>query len=133
MNGTWFGEYKSEDNETGKIFQGEIAIVIRQSFLNVNVTSYTDKYMAFSFGEAILHNKSSDSHQLVYLYSQNQYNPTDDIARKGTSELHLLVEANKNRLFGKFWTNYNSKGNLKIVKITNKQVKSFHDAKKISK
>src|SRR5690349_658794 len=55
LNGTWFGTYHSKGITSNTEFKGEIALVIRQSFLSLNVTSYTDKYVNNSFGEALNH------------------------------------------------------------------------------
>lgn len=132
LNGTWFGEYNSRDSKEEVVYQGEISVVIRQSFLKINITSYTDSYVSFSYGEAVLHNVNNNNNQLVYLYSQNQYNPTDNLSRKGTSELFLLKEDEQNRLFGEFWTNHNSKGKLNLQQVSSKHLTSFRDTKKLT-
>lgn len=129
LNGTWYGTYSSKDSLSNVHYEGEIAIVIRQSFLRLNVKSYTSKYLNYSFGEALNYDSHSDSHRLIYLYSQSQFNPTDDNTRKGTSELQLISEPKKDKLFGDFWTNHNSKGYLNLTRITVKHSKSFEEAK----
>jgi len=131
LNGTWLGYYSSKNFTSNDVFQGEIAVVIRQSFLSLNVKSFTDKYINYSFGEVLKYDSKSDTHQLIYLYSQSQFNPTDDNIRKGTSELKLYCNIKSKELFGDFWTNHNSKGDLKLTKITKKYSKSFLEAKKI--
>ena len=133
LNGTWYGKYDSRDILNNKNYKGEIAIVIRQTFLTINVKSFTDKYLAYSFGETLLKEEKSDSKQLVYLYSQNQFNPTDKLTRKGASELHLTDEDDNKKLFGIFWTNYNSEGNLSFIRVSKKHVKSFAKAKQFNK
>lgn len=132
LNGTWLGNYhsKSADNE---LFNGEIILVIRQTFLWITVVSYTEKYLSYSYGEAILNSVKHDSKLLIYLYSQNQYNPIDNLARRGTSELHLLVENGRKKLFGEFWTNHNSQGGLSLEKLTSKHLSSFADARNFKK
>nr|WP_255487967.1 hypothetical protein [Pontibacter sp. KCTC 32443] len=133
INGTWFGQYASTDFTTNKIYEGEIAIVIRQSFLRIDVTSLTENYINYSFGEAFTHDSKSDSNQLIYLYSQSEFNPTDDKIRKGTSELMLHFNVDEKEFFGDFWTNHNSKGNLNLKKVKSKHAKSFLEAKKFVK
>lgn len=128
LNGSWFGTYSSKGTD-GKEYKGEIALVIRQTFLNINVTSHTDKYLSYSFAETLLHNKESESNQLVYLYSQNEFDPTDERLRKGSSELHLLCELNGKTLFGEFWTNYNTKGKLNVKHVSSYHYNSFNDIK----
>lgn len=130
INGTWFGNYSSQDFTTDNKFEGEIVIVIRQSFLRIDVKSFTVNYINYSFGEAFSYDSKSDSNQLIYLYSQSQFNPTDDSIRKGTSELMLHFNVNGKEFFGDFWTNHNSKGTLNLKKVTSKHTKSFLEAKK---
>jgi SMODS-associating 2TM, beta-strand rich effector domain len=131
LTGTWLGEYKSFDSLNDITYQGEIVLNIEQSFLNMTVTSYTQKYIAFSYGEVMISDPKSERTKLLYLYSQNQYDPTDLSARKGTSELHLLEEENKERLYGDFWTNHNSKGKLNLYKVTQSNIQSFESAKSV--
>lgn len=132
LNGTWFGTYSSKDDK-GAEYKGEIALVIRQSFLNINVTSHTAQYLSYSFAETLLHNKDSDSSQLIYLYSQNEFDPTDENVRRGASELHLLCELKNHKLFGEFWTNSKSRGTLRVEHLTKRHHGSFKDIKKIIK
>ena len=131
INGTWLGHYSSKNFTSNDVFQGEIAVVIRQNFLSLNVKSFTENYINYSFAEVLNYDSKSDTHQLIYLYSQSQFNPTDDNIRKGTSELNLHCNIKSKELFGDFWTNHNSKGDLKLKKITTKYTKSFLEAKKI--
>lgn len=130
LNGTWVGKYKSLDNIEGKEYQGEIALVIRQNFLTTSVVSLTDKYVSFSYGASVLYNSGHDNNQLVYLYSQNEFNPTDNQARKGASELHLISGDKEKKLFGTFWTNHNSQGNLDLTFVSTNHFSSFKDIKK---
>lgn len=127
LNGTWFGDYFSRDLITDKVYKGKIALVIKQSFLNLTITSYTEKYISYSYAESIL--KEKEKCQLVYLYSQNEFDPTDETSRKGTSELHITSEAQTIKLFGEFWTNSNSKGKLNVIRSSRKHVESFYEAK----
>lgn len=133
INGTWFGTYSSRDFTTDKIYNGEIALVIRQSFLRLDIKSMTTNFINYSFGEAFTHDSKSESHQLIYLYSQSEFNPIDDTARKGTSELMLHYNVSGHEFFGDFWTNHNSKGTLNLKKVTEKHSKSFLEAKKYVK
>ena len=133
LNGTWLGEYNSNSLTDGKVYQGEIVIVIRQNFLNLNVKSFTEQYINYSFGEAVNYDSKSESHQLVYLYSQSQFKPIDDNIRKGASELKLLMEPNELKLFGSFWTNHNSKGTLSLKRISEIHCTSFKEAKNLQK
>lgn len=128
LNGTWFGTYTSKNQLTNAEFEGDISVVIRQNFLVVDVKSFTDKYINYSYGEALNYDNKSDKHQLIYLYSQNDFKPTDDNVRRGTSELQLHYDLKRKELFGNFWTNHNSQGYLNLKKISSKQAKSFNEA-----
>jgi hypothetical protein len=128
LNGTWFGTYTSKNQLTNAEFEGDISVVIRQNFLVVDVKSFTDKYINYSYGEALNYDNKSDKHQLIYLYSQNDFKPTDDNIRRGTSELQLHYDLKRKELFGNFWTNHNSQGYLNLKKISSKQAKSFNEA-----
>ena len=128
LNGTWFGTYTSKNFTSNEEFNGEIAVVIRQNFLNLNIKSYTTNYINYSFGEALNYKSKSDTHQLIYLYSQSEFKPTDDNIRKGTSELQLHCDTKKKEIFGDFWTNHNSKGYLNLTKVSKKHCQSFEDA-----
>lgn len=130
LNGTWFGTYKSTNFTSSEKFEGNIAVVIRQNFLTLNVKSFTEHYINFSFGEVLNYDSKSETHQLIYLYSQNQKDKANDDIRKGTSELNLQCEIKHEELFGDFWTNHNSKGFLRLKKVTNKHSKSFSEALK---
>lgn len=131
INGTWYGKYSSKDFTSNQTYEGKIAVVIRQSFLRIDVTSLTKDYINYSFGEAFSHNSKNKTNQLIYLYYQSQFKPTDDNIRKGTSELMLQINIDEKVLFGDFWTNHNSKGNLNLKKISSKHAKSFLEAKKL--
>lgn len=133
LNGTWFGKYNSKNFTSEETFTGDIAIVIRQSFLRIDVKSYTENFINHSFGEALHYDSKSDTNQLIYLYSQSQFNPTDDNIRKGTSELMLHLNVNGPELFGDFWTNHNSKGSLNLKRLNTSHSKSFLEAKKLIK
>lgn len=133
LNGTWFGTYKSKNFTSESEFNGEIVLVIRQSFIMLNVKSFTDKYINYSYGEVMNYDSNSDSHQLLYLYSQSEIKPTNDNIRKGTSELHLHYNCDKKELYGNFWTNHNSKGYLNLTKTSKKKVKSFAEAQTLNR
>jgi hypothetical protein len=133
LNGTWFGSYDSTNFTTKNKSTGEIVIIIRQNFLNLNVKSFTEDYINYSFGEVVNYDSKSESHQLIYLYSQSEFTPTDDKNRKGTSELKLLEELKDKKLFGDFWTNHNSKGRLSFKRISKKHSTSFKEAKLLIK
>jgi hypothetical protein len=127
LNGTWLGTYKSVNALDQKTYEGEIALVIRQTFLTTSIISFTSKYSAFSYGASVLHKAEHDYYKLVYLYSQDKTNPTQEKARKGTSELDLIIGETEKKLSGTFWTNHNSHGGIEVTFIHNKHFNSFKD------
>lgn len=129
LNGTWFGKYSSKSSDTYNNYEGEICLVIRQSFLNTKITSYTGNYMSCSYAENILYSEDNKETKLVYVYSQNQFDPTDDNARKGTAELSLVGKPKTYVLFGDFWTNKDTLGSLRFSRICNQAMSSFEEAK----
>jgi len=128
LNGTWLGTYNSTNVLNEMTFQGDIAIVIKQNFLGINIKSYTENYVNHSYGEAIDYNNKSEKLQLLYLYSQDEFKSLDEISRKGATDLQLLMNFNEKKLFGKFWTNHNSQGSLNLTRRSKKQAKSYNEA-----
>lgn len=128
INGTWFGNYESKNLETGEVYTGEICLVIKQNYLNINITSITEKYRNYSYSEEL--NFEDGKKQLIYVYSQEELSSTDHHVRKGTSEIELTTSEDKSELYGKFWTNSGSVGALSFTKISKKHIMFFNKAKK---
>lgn len=132
LNGTWIGNYQStgEDKQT---YEGEIVLVIRQSFLSLNVNSYTEKYLSFSYAESLLSNVDNSRNQLIYLYSQNQFEPTKEGVRRGASELILTIDSDDSKLFGEFWTNNKTTGHMNVTRVSKTHSNSYTNAMKLKK
>jgi hypothetical protein len=131
LNGTWYGTYKSVNTNTGDVYEGEIIIRIKQSFLTLSINSYTEKYTNYSHSEVLKYDEKSDIHGLVYVYSQKENNPLDLDARNGTAELVVLDDNEKYKLNGEFWTILGSKGLLNVTRISDKCTNSFISGKKL--
>ncbi|TCN04610.1 hypothetical protein EV581_1198 [Bacillus sp. BK006] len=129
INGTWFGTYESKSLNNNKIYKGEISLVIKQNYLNIDITSLTERYTSYSYSEVLTHKKKSEKNELVYVYSQKELSPSDHNIRKGTSELELTISKEKSTLYGKFWTNSGTVGHLEVKKIGNNFIEFFEDAK----
>ncbi len=129
INGTWFGKYESKRLIDNAIFTGEISLVIKQSYLNIDITSYTEKYTSYSYSEVLAKEKKSERNELIYVYSQKQLSSYDHNIRKGTSELELTINKAKAELYGKFWTNSASVGHLKVKRVSKNHIVFFEDAK----
>ncbi|HDR7594560.1 TPA: hypothetical protein QCX59_003747 [Bacillus mycoides] len=131
INGTWFGNYESQSIETGDVYTGEICLVIKQNYLNLNITSITEKYKNYSYSEE-LHLKDGKK-QLIYVYSQDELSSTDHHIRKGTSDVELIASEDNSELSGKFWTNSGTVGSMAFTKIDNGHIMFFNKAKEIFK
>ncbi|OMD37539.1 hypothetical protein [Paenibacillus odorifer] len=129
ISGTWFGTYDSTDIKSNNSFNGEISLVIKQNFLDLHITSYTEKYKNNSYSEMLTMDKKSERNRLVYVYSQEEVSSSDQFIRKGTSELELSLYKNKAELYGKFWTNSGTIGQLKLRNVTKDYIEFFDDAK----
>jgi hypothetical protein len=134
INGTWFGTYESREiNNENNRYNGDISLVIKQSFLTLNITSSTEKYKNYSYIEMLTLNKKSDTTKLVYVYSQEEVNAVDHFIRKGTSELGLTLNNEKSELYGKFWTNNGTLGQLKLTHISKEYIEFFENARTMAK
>ena len=130
LNGTWIGSFETdwEDKKGQTVPVGEIVIVIRQTFLFVHFTSFTNRFIAHSYAETLLLDDDRGIRRVVYLYSQNRVNPGAEGDRQGTAELSILGEPIK-ELSGNFWTNAKSNGFLKVRRVSEEWIGSFEQAK----
>ena len=131
LNGTWIGYYETDglDEKGQHVPTGEICLTIRQNFLFIHVTSFTEKYVAYSYAENMLLDTNRGIQKLTYLYSQNRTNPGAEGDRQGTAELSIIGTP-PFELSGSFWTNAKSNGFLKIRHVSKKSLTSFGEAKK---
>jgi len=129
ISGTWFGTYESVNVKSNQIYTGEIALVIKQNFLNLHITSYTDRFKNNSYSEILTLDKKSEKNKLVYVYAQEEINALDQLIRKGTTELELTINKNKVEFYGKFWTNHSTIGQLRLKNISKEYIEFFDDAK----
>lgn len=133
INGTWFGTYESKAiGSNASTYRGEISLVIKQKFLYIDITSYTEKYKNYSYSEVLVYNEKGDRNKLVYVYSQEEISAKDHFLRKGTSELDLIINGNEVKLHGKFWTNSGTIGQLELKKVSPKHITVFEEARKIA-
>jgi len=129
LNGTWFGDYESSDLNGEKIYKGKIGLRINQSFLNISVESFTEKYSNFSYSEEVKYEEKSNRHGLIYVYSQKDNHDFQLNQRNGTSELVVSNYKNDILLEGEFWTVHGTRGKLRVKRITSKIIDTFSEAK----
>ena len=132
LNGTWFGEYESQDQKK-KYFSGEIAVRIKQDYLNISLNSFTEKYQHYSYSEELKYDEKSDIHGIVYVYLQKENNIFDTAQRNGTSELTLKNINNEYWLKGDFWTIHGTQGKIKVKRISKKHIDTFDEAMSVVK
>lgn len=133
LNGTWCGTYESVSSSSTNINKGDIVIRIKQSFLNINIISYTEKYANYSHSEEVKYDENSERYGLIYVYSQKENSPLDLAERNGTAELNIINEKNEYKLEGDFWTIMGTKGKLNLIRVSNDIVNSFKDGQNLHK
>ncbi|HBJ1652013.1 hypothetical protein [Clostridium botulinum] len=133
LNGTWYGTYESGSSNSSEVNKGNIVIRIKQSFLNINVTSYTEKYANYSHSEDLKYDECADRYGLIYVYSQKENSPLDLAERNGTAELKVIDGNNECKLGGDFWTILGTTGKLELTRVSKNIVNSFLDGKNLYK
>jgi len=131
LSGTWYGTYESVSPDKKKPDTGNIVLRINQDFLCISIISYTANFKNYSYSEELKYEEKSNTHELVYVYSQKENSPFDLNARNGTSDLKVLNFEDTYKLEGDFWTIHGSKGKLEFVKVSSKVVDSFEDGQKL--
>ena len=129
--GTWYGSYESYDAKKENLSKGDIVLRINQDYLNISIISFTKKYINYSYSEELKYEEKSDTHGIIYVYSQRENAPFDLEARNGTSDLRVIKNKNIYRLEGDFWTILGSKGKIKVTRVSKHRVDSFADGKKL--
>jgi len=126
ISGTWSGEIVSDwKNEAGETVKPKsIFVVIRQSFLRINCTTYTDTFIGKSYSETFSLNKIRGIKNVVYLYRKETSYKGDNINNEGATELRL-IESEVNRLEGKYWSNTKTNGTIKLIFIAKNHVDSY--------
>lgn len=129
VNGTWAGELESDyKDENGNLIPPKkIFLVIRQDFLRINISSFTDNFIGRSYSESFRLKKKSGIKNISYLYrKETSMNYTGNSA-EGGAELRL-IESRNNILEGKYWTNNKTNGTYKVTFITRTYIDCVGDA-----
>lgn len=132
LNGTWFGTYESVNLVTDDHYNGEIALRIKQDFLNISVLSMTEKYKNYSYSEEIQYDEKTGTYGLVYVYSQKENNILDSNQRNGSCEIRVSQYQDRLLLEGEFWTIHGSKGKLLAERIHTKPIDTFKESKELA-
>lgn len=134
LNGTWKGILKSDwkDENNQPIGNIEFYIVIRQNFLRIHFTTFTDSFIGTSYSETLSLKKEIGLKNVAYLYRKETSQEDDEVLQEGATELRL-IEAKIKRLEGKYWSNIKTNGKIFVSFISKKKVDSFLDAQELRK
>lgn len=130
LNGTWKGVLVSDwKNDNGEgVPPKEIFIVIRQNFLNLHITSFTDNFMGVSYVESLLIDKEKGVKKVIYIYKKETSDLGKQESNEGTCELRIIQ--NDKRLEGKYWTNIKTNGVLKLEKLLDSHIETYSEGVK---
>lgn len=133
VNGTWKGILESDFTIDGKkIDPKEFYIVIRQSFIRIHFTTFTNDFVGMSYAETFTLNKDKGMKNVAYMYKKDSSQKNDDVLREGATELRLIISDNEKVLEGKYWSNTKTQGKISVKHISNIYVDSFNNAQKLS-
>lgn len=132
FNGTWFGTVKSDwqDENDMETPEKKFAIVIRQSFLNIHLVTYTNIFEAYSYAETLLLEKERGILKIIYHYTQDPTSIGDDRNREGTAILN--VRHSKEKIDGVFWSKSKSNGDIEVKKVSSHHAIDFKHARQLS-
>lgn len=133
LNGTWAGtlisDWKDDNGNTHPPI--EIYLVIRQSFLRIHFTTFTNNFVGVSYAETLSLNKEKGLKNVTYLYRKDTSQNNEEVLREGATELRLILTEKKKKLEGKYWSNIKTQGKVCVEFRSSKQVDSFEDAQTI--
>lgn len=134
LNGTWFGTLTSDwtDENGNGIPPLEFAIVLRQSFLYIHATTFTDKFIARSYAESLVLETTRGIKLLAYLYAQDTTSPGEENNREGAAELRV-IESTPPVLEGRYWSNSKTNGRIKVSRVSMDYAEEFETAATMQK
>lgn len=132
LGGTWSGILKSDwKNEKGEgIDDIEFYIVIRQSFLRIHFTTFTNSFIGTSYSETFSLKKETGLKNVAYLYRKETSQDDDEVLQEGATELRL-IDSKIRKLEGKYWSNRKTNGKIDVTFLSEDIVDSFNDAKSL--
>ena len=132
MNGTWAGilvsDWRGDDGK--QVAPKDIFVVVRQDFLNLHITTFTNNFIGVSYVEALLIDKQRGVQKMVYLYKKETADYGMQESNEGISELRLISN-DKQKLEGRYWTSIKTNGYLKLEKVSKKHVETFEEGQEL--
>jgi hypothetical protein len=133
LDGTWSGILHSnwKDSAGVQVAPKQFFLVIRQNFLKIHVTSFTDNYIGSSYTETIVAHTDFSIFKLIYVYGKETSDPGIQQPNQGVSELRIIND--EKIMKGVYWTNIQTMGTLDITKVSSKHIDTFEDGLKLLK
>jgi hypothetical protein len=133
LNGTWAGKLVSDwkDEQGQGVPPIDFVIVIRQSFIRIHFTTFTQNFIGLSYAETFILDKDSGIKTVAYLYRKDTSQMNDDSLREGATELRLILSTDEKRLEGKYWSNIKTQGTISVKFLQDKHVDSYEYALKL--
>ena len=128
MNGTWGGWLHSDwrDEYGREVAPKEFFIVIRQNFLQMSLTTFTNNFIGISYSENLILDEEKGVRRLIYLYKKDTSDFGSQKRNEGACELRV-IEADPVRMEGVYWSNIKTNGTIKVHKISDAYIDSFDD------
>lgn len=118
IEGTWKGLMESTwiNPETGNTLPSlPFTLVIRQSFLTINCSVYTEESSSISYSADILVDKETKKKQLIYHYTNRPQATVRDRSEihDGTVLLNI-IGAKPTEMKGEYWTSRKTTGDIEV-------------------
>ena len=125
LRGVWLGHLASSYFKDGQPIP--IIFVIRQTYLDISICSYTEKQRGQSTFEALIQNNRHAITVLAYIYELERHYAGAQERVKGTGEVELL---GGDRLRGFYWTNSPTHGSISLQRKSTEcdGIQNFEDA-----
>lgn len=132
LNGTWSGEIISDWKDENQKLVPPIVfhLVVRQSFLRIHFTTFTEGFVGVSYSETFSLRKHTGLKNISYLYRKDTSQNNNEILQEGATELRL-IEGNKRILQGKYWSSRKTNGTIKVIWMSKEHADSFEEAIKL--
>jgi len=132
-HGTWKGILESDyatQNLSG--VQKNIFFSVRQRFLSIHFTTFTDSFVGTSYLESFLLKEERGVRKIIYLYGKDRSDLGKQKRNEGVCELKIIISQDENLyLEGYYWTNIKTKGAIKLEKISDGLIESYEDGLKL--